>query len=268
MIKRVVFLLVILGLALMGSTTAWGGAIDPVFMQIQVYAGPSVTIEGASESWWSHSHEKEFYNEWGWYEDNYTSNDGPGNYINVYTDQIYYTNDDYGFAEREATMRMGAGAGSQSNKMVVDFSTGLSTNYAYYDLPPEYRTDPGYADGWSFAHIWGQFYVNEQIEATISSVINGPTDDWSVFGYDFRFALNGTSEYYYEENQTYLLEPGLYNWFFDFEGRIYGLVEGASLINGQINLSYGNGEVPIPGAVWLLGSGLIGLMGLRRKLKA
>ena len=26
-------------------------------------------------------------------------------------------------------------------------------------------------------------------------------------------------------------------------------------------------EVPIPGAVWLLGSGLIGLVGIRRKLK-
>ena len=29
----------------------------------------------------------------------------------------------------------------------------------------------------------------------------------------------------------------------------------------------GNSEVPIPGAVWLLGSGLVGLVGLRRKYK-
>jgi hypothetical protein len=38
---------------------------------------------------------------------------------------------------------------------------------------------------------------------------------------------------------------------------------GIDMIGGDVNASV----VPIPGAVWLLGSGLIGLLGFRRKLR-
>jgi hypothetical protein len=36
---------------------------------------------------------------------------------------------------------------------------------------------------------------------------------------------------------------------------------------GYFEVDFTVSEVPIPGAVWLLGSGLIGIIGFRRKLK-
>jgi len=37
--------------------------------------------------------------------------------------------------------------------------------------------------------------------------------------------------------------------------------------NGQLNIPFASAPVPIPGAVWLLGSGLLGLVGMRRRIK-
>jgi len=42
---------------------------------------------------------------------------------------------------------------------------------------------------------------------------------------------------------------------------------GQNLSIGAINWTYSITVVPIPGAVWLLGSGLIGIVGIRRKFK-
>ncbi len=82
-------------------------------------------------------------------------------------------------------------------------------------------------------------------------------------------------------------EPGHGLWFraqTNPEGGLHGVIVPAGIIditfNGIVGFaSYGPGPnvyesyifygepVPIPGAVWLLGSGLIGLVGFRRKLK-
>jgi hypothetical protein len=40
-----------------------------------------------------------------------------------------------------------------------------------------------------------------------------------------------------------------------------------TLSESLINNNYEGAPVPIPGAIWLLGSGLIGLVGFRKKLK-
>ena len=56
------------------------------------------------------------------------------------------------------------------------------------------------------------------------------------------------------------LQPGLYDLnFLDVEfGKGYD-AKSIEILNGSINV------IPIPGAVWLLGSGLIGLVGIRRR---
>jgi hypothetical protein len=53
------------------------------------------------------------------------------------------------------------------------------------------------------------------------------------------------------------------NWVF-YNGNIYGYGNGME----SEYWTYGATATPIPGAVWLLGSGLLGLVGLRRKMKA
>jgi hypothetical protein len=46
------------------------------------------------------------------------------------------------------------------------------------------------------------------------------------------------------------------NWAFN---------QGDEALNGDFSQSYFAEAVPVPAAVWLLGSGLLGLMGLRRR---
>ena len=56
---------------------------------------------------------------------------------------------------------------------------------------------------------------------------------------------------------------GEFNYIW-FEGGYY---EGDGDTHGNANFidAFGANPVPIPGAVWLLGSGLLGLLGIRRK---
>jgi hypothetical protein len=49
------------------------------------------------------------------------------------------------------------------------------------------------------------------------------------------------------------------------EDHYYFNIDGADII--FLDYPGGGNVVPLPGAVWLLGSGLLGLIGLRRKLK-
>lgn len=79
----------------------------------------------------------------------------------------------------------------------------------------------------------------------LSAIVN--ETDSSEWTYGMLPHLNGPDSY----------DPNFSHWLG------YSLVEGVSP-----NLDvYVDATVPIPGAVWLLGSGLLGLVGLRRKLK-
>ena len=46
-----------------------------------------------------------------------------------------------------------------------------------------------------------------------------------------------------------------------------GVGNAANNLAGNINFDFNVSPVPIPGAAWLLGSGLIGLVGIRKKFK-
>jgi len=65
------------------------------------------------------------------------------------------------------------------------------------------------------------------------------------------------------ENMDLAALTGTYNYIW-FEGGFY---EDDGLTHGNANFldAFGANPVPIPGAVWLLGSGLLGLIGIRRR---
>ena len=270
MITRIV-LLVMAGV-LAFATPLWAATIDPVEVYLQVYAGPDVTIEGTTQGWWSHAHDKDYGSEWGWYQWGHTG-DGPvkGNENILFVPDIWTEDEDGNivfvpdtFAERQAIMGMGVGASLTSDEILIDFTTGLSTEYRYQKTP--YNPDPGYASGSSFANIWAIMYVNSPVEITVTSALNGPVDQWSSFDY-YLYFLGEETYSYGDGSKTYYLEPGLHNLFFYFDASIE-LVDGYSLLDGQVTLEYREVPmVPIPGAVWLFGSGLLGLVRIRKKFR-
>ena len=69
-------------------------------------------------------------------------------------------------------------------------------------------------------------------------------------------ALQGGSHYVAALDLADLLGDGTYYFHYTFEC-------GNDLLMGQVSITGSN--VPLPGAVWLLGSGLLGLVGLRRR---
>lgn len=60
------------------------------------------------------------------------------------------------------------------------------------------------------------------------------------------------------------LHMGIYKWN---KNDINNWMKYGTQWNGSLTSKYYYSQVPIPGTVWLLASGLIGLMGIRRKLR-
>jgi len=68
---------------------------------------------------------------------------------------------------------------------------------------------------------------------------------------------------------------GTYLYISDTADKLYTINNAGQLVN-TLQLDYalyglgsteGTGSVPVPAAIWLLGSGLLGLAGIRRKIK-
>ena len=88
-------------------------------------------------------------------------------------------------------------------------------------------------------------------------------DAWSDLAYTY--GPTGEETYMIEEGYRYILKA----WSFpNISGG--GLQNFANRTAGNITFDFNTSSVPIPipGAVWLLGSGLIGIVGVRRKLKS
>ncbi len=66
-----------------------------------------------------------------------------------------------------------------------------------------------------------------------------------------------------DELRLFDFSLGLADWVTSPSGEVLD----GQIPEGGISLASIN-NVPIPGALWLLGSGLIGLLGLRRKLRS
>ena len=94
-------------------------------------------------------------------------------------------------------------------------------------------------------------FVNNQTEASL-----GVVDGSEVFGF-------GTSS----DSSAGILDAGQYSLDVLAGGRHTGVNLMTPPDFYYVNFDLQMSEVPIPGAIWLLGSGFIGLVGLRRKLR-
>ncbi|MGD9162106.1 MAG: hypothetical protein PVG39_27085 [Desulfobacteraceae bacterium] len=80
-----------------------------------------------------------------------------------------------------------------------------------------------------------------------------------------------TASFYFSGTEYSYSTPayGSYVWFFNFKSgnQFYNLefynLAALAVLPGEVTIN----PVPIPGAVWLLGSGIVGLAGLRKKFK-
>lgn len=136
----------------------------------------------------------------------------------------------------------------------IDVAVGSKTDYIT-------SNDAGRGFLRGTGDAWGDWQVRNGHPVGIDdSVISGETAIGSIYfdGWD-NLAFNGQ-----------MLES-----IFDFSGLSGGgldVGDGGWIFGWTVNCGndviYQHGsEVPIPGAVWLLGSGLLGLIGVRRKLK-
>ena len=148
----------------------------------------------------------------------------------------------------------------------------LTTSYSY-SSPPEWM-DPGYAvaiAGWG----GGGFYDALQITPTpqtpagtiMSFAIQTETSGTPWGHLEWTFTLNGitVNQSNYDQVIFDLVVGDVYYCTFKMpEGlQTQRLVDG-SLVS-DFDFYFSQVPVPIPGAIWLLGSGLVGLIGLRRK---
>jgi hypothetical protein len=77
--------------------------------------------------------------------------------------------------------------------------------------------------------------------------------------------LKGASREWVSFNISLVVPDGAYSWEVTLDSNYGGSGSYRDVFWDSISLSSNN--VPIPGAVWLLGSGLIGLVGIRRKFR-
>jgi len=132
-----------------------------------------------------------------------------------------------------------------------DFSVNLGTGtFSNYDMLLKYDVDPGTGTSWK---TW----------ATSAGVvtINGVTYPDTVTGslwqdsQNYGFGFLGVPSFDATKNADY-----------NFILSVYDHSTGGLVASTDMLVKVGTGApVPIPGAVWLLGSGIVGLIGLKRR---
>ena len=96
-------------------------------------------------------------------------------------------------------------------------------------------------------------YIGGEAGAWPGGTIVGPGEDIPFATFALHCIAQGTDEL----------------WLNDYDARAQWVTESGLVLDDQMGIQIGTiNNVPIPGAVWLLSSGLLGLMGLRRRMKS
>ena len=109
--------------------------------------------------------------------------------------------------------------------------------------------------------------------AAVASVMqgNGSSREYDWFGPDSSNAYRRAYTYFDEDVEDYICARAIRSsgtdtdWYSSFDDR--SRLEYLDGVRGIMTFTDEMAAVPIPGAVWLLGSGLIGMVGIRRKFK-
>lgn len=210
---------------------------------VQGYAAPKHSIQNESDFWWSHPHEVEsiIYDEpWQWlHEGGY-----PLETID-YRIGPFPPLEDIGSAKRTTIAELDFGPTWTSNGLQLSLIWSFSTEYQFYDVPQEYQ-EPGSAS----ADFWLIFRGAVQVESP------GYLDSDLVLK-DALFSGNII-------NDDTLVRPGEAIYFYEeLDWSIEDIVEGS--FSGEQLWSINFIPVPEPSAMLILFSGLIGLVGLKRK---
>lgn len=226
------------------TLTARASLFEYEVFERYIHLGAYAEIEGSSDSYWAAA-------------------SGP---LDVF---MYYPFEDVQ-AHRHADFEWAFNYAFTDTGFSIYNNITISTYY-------EYEPEQGYFDniGYAYAYTTGEFYVimvrippTDQLPAgsVIPFAIETETwgDLWESCDWDFRMLGVSVNQDNYEQ-VIFNLEVGKY-YAFDFEIPNYGM-ETQKIVDGYLESGFGLhfSRVPIPGAIWLLGSGLVGLIGLKRK---
>ncbi|BBO86541.1 hypothetical protein DSCO28_71070 [Desulfosarcina ovata subsp. sediminis] len=230
----------------------------------------------ASESYWNGDDDGSGYGTYS----GFTSGD---NYFANYEAAAYYSWE--GFAYSNTTDTTTAGYTNQYSAITgggVNGSANYAVAFTYTMWGQSAQTYNGYTTG-EYEQIVKGFYVTNTTYAYLSMrdgdgyATAFDEDDWfklTIYALDSSYNQTGDYVEFYLAEGTELLST--WEWVdLSSLGAVYGLEfeltssdNGAYGMNTPAYFAMDNLEtstVPVPAAVWLLGSGLIGLIGIRRR---
>ena len=157
--------------------------------------------------------------------------------------------------------------------VVHDFGSGYRQYFDKYVYPQTEDINSGFVDllfnvnndsvrSWSGYHFefWDLAFQN-RLTVTDLFISNGWFEHEDTILYTDGYGTGSIATCWTENGS--LIDPGMYdNWFY----LSIDLAANPGLAGGFAIRQVAT-TVPIPGAVWLLGSGLLGLVGLRRKTR-
>ena len=231
----------------------------------------------APESYWNGDDDGTGYGTYS----GFTSGD---NYFANYEAAAYYSWE--GFAYSNTTDTTTAGTANQYSAITaggVDGSENYAVAFTMTMWGQSAQTYNGYTTG-EYAQVVEGFYATNTTYAYLSMLYGDSyatafdEDDWfklTIYALDSSYNQTGDSVEFYLAEGTDILSA--WEWVdLTSLGAVYGLEFALSSSDG--GSGYGmntpayfamdnltTSPVPVPAAVWLLGSGLIGLIGVRRK---